>query len=274
VVGTRRYRLRILNASNRRVYHLTLGGGQPMIQIATESGLLPAPVTRTSISLAPAERVEVVIDFAGHLGERITLRNDLKGILQFRVDESLADDSDVPPALRPLPGWTKNAVPARTRVWLFTTTAHADPNRPYAGPAWTINGRAFDHHRVDACPRLGSIERWLLVANAGESDHVVHIHDIDWLPVARNLSPPPAWEQGLKETFHLNANNRGEVVEVIGKFTDHLGRYMIHCHMLEHEDEFMMAQFEVVPAEGDLPDYCPPEPPCDSLDPTGCVPSK
>jgi hypothetical protein len=131
---------------------------------------------------------------------------------------------------------------------------------------WTLNGLEFDHNRVDACPRLGSTERWLLVAPTNEMDHVVHIHDVDSLMISRNFQPPPAYEAGLKETYHLNPTKvagagRGDVVEVVLKFTDHLGRYMIHCHMLEHEDGAMMARFEVVPEEGPLPPECPTDAP-------------
>ena len=64
-VADRKYRLRILNASNIRNYQLELSNGQPMTQIGTESGLLPAPVSRQSILLSPAERVDIVVDFNG-----------------------------------------------------------------------------------------------------------------------------------------------------------------------------------------------------------------
>ena len=64
-VERRLYRLRFLNASNARPYSLSLGNGRPMVQIASDGGLLPAPVVRTSIPLEPAERVEVLVDFRG-----------------------------------------------------------------------------------------------------------------------------------------------------------------------------------------------------------------
>lgn len=64
-VGDRRYRFRLYNVSNRREYTFTLSNGQAMTQIGTDSGLLPAPVSRTGIRLGPAERADVVIDFAG-----------------------------------------------------------------------------------------------------------------------------------------------------------------------------------------------------------------
>jgi spore coat protein A len=74
-VGDRRYRFRLYNVSNKRDYSFRLSNGQAMTQIGTDSGLLPAPVSRTSIRLGPAERADVVVDFAGHLGENIVLEN-------------------------------------------------------------------------------------------------------------------------------------------------------------------------------------------------------
>ncbi len=63
-VDRRKYRFRILNASNARGYRLVLGGGREMVQIASDGGLLEKPVRRKEIPIFPAERVEVVIDFA------------------------------------------------------------------------------------------------------------------------------------------------------------------------------------------------------------------
>ena len=74
-VGARRYRLRILNVSQFRTYNLLLSNGAPMVQIATDSGLMPQPVRRREILLGPAERVEVIVDFAGAAGESVELRS-------------------------------------------------------------------------------------------------------------------------------------------------------------------------------------------------------
>jgi len=76
------------------------------------------------------------------------------------------------------------------------------------------------------------------------TSHYIHIHDIDWKVLSRNGAPPPVGEDALKETFRLDP---GEVVVIAGKFSDHLGHYMLHCHMLQHEDHGMMTAFEVVP---------------------------
>src|SRR5262249_40633509 len=101
-VGDRKYRLRILDASNARTYFLELSNGDSFIQIGTESGLLPAPVTRTGMRMGPAERLDVVVDFAGELGQNVYLTDVLTGmpLLEFRVTQHVVDDSSVPPAAR------------------------------------------------------------------------------------------------------------------------------------------------------------------------------
>ncbi|MCL4370282.1 MAG: multicopper oxidase domain-containing protein, partial [Chloroflexi bacterium] len=65
-VATRRYRFRLLNGSNAREYSLALSSGRPFVQVGTEGGLLPAPVSRSSILVAPGERADVIVDFSPH----------------------------------------------------------------------------------------------------------------------------------------------------------------------------------------------------------------
>ena len=70
------------------------------------------------------------------------------------------------------------------------------------------------------------------------------MHDIPFLLLQRDGRPPAVGsdETGLKDTFFLGPN---EDVRVIGKFRDNRGIYVFHCHNLEHEDMFMMSQFQV-----------------------------
>jgi len=229
-VGDRKYRFRILNASNFRTYFLELSSGDSFIQIGTESGLLPVPVTRTGMRMGPAERLDVVVDFAGKLGQNIYLVDALTGtqLLEFRVTQDVTDDSVVPATLRPLPDIGE---PSVTRNWSFDQTAGH----------WTINGLRFDPSRVDARPVLGTTEKWVFTNPTGQA-HTVHIHDVSQQCLSRNGGACYPYE-ALKETWYLAP---GEVLEVKLKFTDHVGMYMLHCHMMEHEDDGMMTQFEVV----------------------------
>jgi spore coat protein A, manganese oxidase len=231
-VGDRKYRFRILNASNFRTYFLELSNGDSFIQIGTESGLLPVPVTRTGMRMGPAERLDVIVNFAGEMGQNIYLVDALTGtqMLEVRVSQHLTDDSSIPATLRPLPDIGD---PSVTRNWSFDQTAGH----------WTINGLRFDPSRVDARPVLGTTEKWVFT-NPTAQAHAVHIHDVAQQCVSRNGGACYPYET-MKETWYLAP---GEVLEVKLKFTDHAGMYMLHCHMLEHEDDGMMTQFEVVRA--------------------------
>jgi FtsP/CotA-like multicopper oxidase with cupredoxin domain len=229
-VGDRKYRFRILDASNFRTYFLGLSNGDSFIQIGTESGLLPAPVTRTGMRMGPAERLDVVVNFAGELGQNIYLVDVLTGtqLLEFRVTQHVTDDSSIPATLRPLPDIGE---PTVTRNWSFNQ----------AGGHWAINGLRFDPNRVDARPVLGTTEKWVFTNPTGQA-HTVHIHDVSQQCLTRNGGACYPYET-MKETWYLTP---GEVLEVKLKFTDHVGMYMLHCHMVEHEDDGMMTQFEVV----------------------------
>lgn len=242
-VADRKYRLRLLNASNVRSYDLVRSDGRPFIQVGSESGLLPAPVSRDRLMIGPGERADVVVDFAGQLGQDVVIRN-LAGfgttsqLMQFRVRRDEADPSSVPAALRSARTMAVGN-PVANRTWVL--------DRDMSNGMWTINGRGFDHHRFDAKPQLGTTERWTFV-NATSVDHIVHIHDVDWHVLSRTGKLPSglldADESGAKESFRVRPN---EVVVVQSTFTDHTGSYVWHCHLLEHEDFSMMTQFEVVP---------------------------
>ncbi len=207
-VSAQRYRLRILNASQFRSYNLFLSNGAPLVQIGTDSGLMPRPVRRSEAMIGPGERVELVVDFSAAAGESVELRSGPRhgarnplgartyvgALMQFRVDSRrLPDRTRVPRKLRPLPAWTRRASHKPDRTWeisiggLFKTT-------------WLINGRTFNPARADAQPKLGSVETWEIV-NRTNVAHMMHMHMTDWYLLSRNGKPPPPWEDCLKETF-------------------------------------------------------------------------
>src|SRR3712207_1956444 len=195
-VAARRYRLRLLNAANFTTYNFALSTGEDLVQIATESGLLPAPITRKGVMLGPAERAEVIVDFSGKLGQSLTLMSlpseeggqtaasgapPQAELMQFRVTRPAVDGSRVPDRLRPLPDWVRELSPAPTRTWVF----ELDYDKSKARPAWGINGLQFDPDRVDAYPRMGTTETWQLV-NVSNVTHLIHLHAADWYTLSRN----------------------------------------------------------------------------------------
>jgi spore coat protein A len=250
-VTARRYRLRILNASQFRPYNLHLSNGAPLVQVGTDSGLMPKPVRRESIFIAPGERVEVVVDFDSAAGERVELRSGPRhgarhplgahpyvgALMQFRVAPGRRlDRTRVPRKLRPLPAWTRHVSRKPKRTWevsvggVFKTT-------------WLINGRTFNPAHADAHPKLDTTETWEIV-NRTDVAHAMHLHHTDWYLLSRNGNPPPPWEDCLKETFFLFPRER---ILIAGHFADYTGKFVVHCHMLDHEDHGLMGQFEVVP---------------------------
>jgi len=135
--------------------------------------------------------------------------------------------------------------------------AHIDAHRvmtfsedPVTG-LFYINHATFDPKRVDLKVRLGSIEEWT-VRNSSEELHVFHIHQVHFQVLSVDGKPMPF--SSLVDT--INVPIHGEV-KVRVAFTDPniVGRFMFHCHILEHEDKGMMAQMEVYdPKTGPMPD--------------------
>ncbi|MBW3653164.1 MAG: multicopper oxidase family protein [Actinobacteria bacterium] len=249
-VHPQRYRLRVLNASHFRAYELRLSGGLPMVQIATDAGLMPRPVRRSRILLGPGERVELVVDFAGARGRDVHLLSGARAggprrpgsipyagpLMQFRVGTRREPDrTAVPRELRPLPAWVAEASTKPSHVWRFTVGGGLRPR-------WLINGRSFDPAYVEATARLGETVTWELRNQTGVA-HLIHLHHTDWYMLSRNGRRPPPWEACLKDTFFLDP---GERVLVAGRVSDYTGKYVVHCHMLDHEDHGLMSQFEVL----------------------------
>ncbi|MEU4690758.1 multicopper oxidase family protein [Actinoplanes sp. NPDC023714] len=237
-VAARRYRFRLLNTSNHRTFHLTFGD-LPVVQVGSDGGLLPRPVPVTELSLSPAERADVVVDFGGRAtGSRILLETaELGPILRFDVDRQSADTSAVPAVLRTMPA---PPVPIRERE----ITLGLSPDQQW----FWIDGKPYDPYRIDATVRRGTTEVWK-VHNAdtvfGGIEHVFHMHLVQFRVLDRDGAPPLPGETGFKDTVHIPG---GTTVRLLAKFTDFTGVYAYHCHMMEHASTFqMMAQMEVVP---------------------------
>ena len=247
-VSATRYRLRLLNSSPFSSYNIALSDGRPFLQIGTGSGLLPRAVVRSHVLLGPAQRADVVVDFHGATGQDLVLRSEpatpgTSGddaretpIMEFRVGDPARDTTRLPARL-PSPALVSPVPATVAKTWTFGLGGD-----DHHGSFWSINGKAFDPARVDHRPRLGTVERWRF-RNTSEVTHYVHIHAEQWRTLLRNGRRPPPWELGLEDTWRLEP---GEQVEVAARFTDYTGSFMIHCHMLDHEDHGMMARFDVV----------------------------
>lgn len=239
-----RYRFRILNASNARRYRLRLdpapeGVPEPFVQIGSDGGLLATPLTHPHLDLASAERQEVVIDFSGYrVGEAVKLLNDFgegstERIMEFRIVRTERDESSVPDVLSEI----EPLDPAEATVerdMVFGSQA-IDGHH-----GWTINGEAFAVDDVHAAPHQGAVEIWNLY---GDFHHPVHLHLVHFQVLNRGTKGPGRFDHGWKDTIDLRP---AEQARIITRFDGNPGKYVFHCHNLEHEDMMMMGNFEVV----------------------------
>ncbi len=169
-VEPRKYRFRILNGANGRFYRLSLSPAAQLHQIGTDQGLLSAPIDVPSVQLAPGERADVVIDFAGHGGDKILLVSDSFTLMQFRVSRTpVSDPSALPASLRPLPRIAESAAILTRRLTLDEQT-----NMVAESQGMLLNKTPW-HMPITEKPVLGTTEIWELV-NLTDDVHPIHLH--------------------------------------------------------------------------------------------------
>lgn len=252
-VKRRKYRFRILNASVSRSYLLSLSNGASMTVVATDAGLMPAPVAVKEFRHGNGERYEVVIDFARYApGTRIVLRNGpLRNNTAFAdTDKVMAFDvvgGSYPTTDNSVPGQLYPAQPTMAlQESQAVRTRRLDFGRNKG--QWTINGGTWNDvvrsgfSRVVADPYRDEVELWEVRNLSGGWNHPVHLHFVDFRILSRNGKPAMAHERGAKDTVYVGEN---ETVRLLIKFDQGQGTYMLHCHNLVHEDHDMMAQFTI-----------------------------
>jgi spore coat protein A len=265
-VEPRLYRFRLLNASNSRIFQLSLLPEQWFIQIGTDGGLLPEPVVRGELLLAPGERIEAVIDFRGREGRRITLVNHAPApypsgggpvpglVMQFRVRRPLSEDVNtgkIPETLVRVPRLQETeAVKTRRLRLIEVMPGNGQPHRVL------LDGRRF-MDPITEDPANGSVEIWEFV-NTTIDTHPIHLHAVHFQLLDRQafdvrrqqrtsevvltgkaIQPAPE-ERGWKDTILCPP---GQVTRIITPFAGEPGRFVWHCHMLEHEDNEMMRPY-------------------------------
>jgi spore coat protein A len=287
-VEPRKYRFRILNASNARVYRMALqesadtgqllGRPGPVFhQIGSDGGLLPAPVTRTQLLIAPAERQDIVIDFSGFKGKSFVLTNDAPApfpdgddvvppdIMVFKVNQPLQgqDRSRLPATLNSVP-LISPASSVRTRDLVLS---ELDSAPPFENPIMAMINDAHWDDPVTENPKAGSVEIWRIINTTGDA-HPIHIHlvqfqildrqhfDITQYPNLVLDQPPQPPENNERPAWKDTVLSYPETVtRVIAKYDLPSGanarhgqkfRYVYHCHILEHEENEMMRPYDVV----------------------------
>ncbi len=264
-VEPRKYRFRVLNGSNTRGYQLYLDSGEPFYQIGSDGGLLAKTVKMDQLALEPAERVDLIIDFSGLEGEKIVVKNNLgpnadpddetDDVMQFRVNQqrSGSDKSRIPRNLSHIPSLKNNHVTAMRNLKLLGSTDE------FGRPLLLLDNKKW-HDPVTEKPLLDTTEVWSFM-NITNFTHPIHIHLIEFQVLDRqpfdldkynetgeivftgSAVPPEANERGWKDTV---AAPSAMFTRVIVHFSPYAGRYVWHCHILEHEDHDMMRPMDVI----------------------------
>jgi FtsP/CotA-like multicopper oxidase with cupredoxin domain len=232
-------RLRLLNASPAEALRLALDDG-PLHLIATDGGLLAAPVELGELLLSPGERAEVLVVLPRDAGRTVRLRR----LPYARAGGAAGTDPETLLELRP----PERPTPARLPRTL-ATVERLDPARAARRRRLTlgvddfgrylINGRPFAHDRVDADVRAGDLELWEVV-NTHTTDHPFHLHTYGVQVVERDGRPEPltAW----RDVVNVRGGRSVLLAVPFRRFT---GTTVFHCHVGDHEDGGMMGVVRV-----------------------------
>jgi FtsP/CotA-like multicopper oxidase with cupredoxin domain len=278
-VEPRRYRFRLLNACNARALILKIVANPlaprpapaalPLWQIGADGGFLPRPAQTDQLLCATAERADVIVDFTSvAAGTELFLINEGpdmmfsggspgKGltpadpattgqVMKFVVGPRATPDTSVPPAQLSLPPLT--SLGPSTRTWQISLNEQRSASTPNATTRYLL-GTVTDGKPtplewgadVTERPALGATETWELTNFTGQA-HPIHLHQVQFRVTGRQpigggpSRPPQDGETGVKDTVIAYPN---EITRVDARF-DIPGRYVMHCHILDHEDNEMM----------------------------------
>lgn len=252
-VESRYYRLRILNGSNARVYNLGLSNNANFIIIGNDAGLIATPTTVQSVMMGPGERLDVLINFGGMaVGSSVYLENKLFSgagaaqgvqdfpIMKFVVSQQVSDSFVVPLTLSSITAINPNTA-VKTRTF---DISNSGMNMSAGAMQHTINNKTFDSTRIDETVAANTNEIWVFDNTQGSEPHPMHIHAVQYQVLqrigGRNQLIPS--ESGWKDTVLVMP---GEMVKVLVPFENYTGKFVFHCHNLEHEDSGMMLQYQL-----------------------------
>ncbi|KFX93725.1 hypothetical protein V490_04716 [Pseudogymnoascus sp. VKM F-3557] len=255
-VEPRKYRFRLLDMSLSRTFTLSIHSstnGQDkaisFLVVASDSGFMATSVVTNTLTMAMAERWEIIVDFAPFIGQNLTMKNEREvfadtdyaftdHVMQFNVGNVVSSNDNNGPAPSSL-----------TSLDLPSAKSSVDRTFKFdqSHDAWLINGVSFEdvQNRVLADPPRGKTEVWSLENHSGSWSHPIHIHLVDFQITSRSKgrkSLQPYEVPALKDVVVLGPNER---VQVLVRFSPYPGLYMFHCHNLIHEDHSMMAAFNV-----------------------------
>jgi FtsP/CotA-like multicopper oxidase with cupredoxin domain len=238
-------RLRLVNSANGRVFKPDFGNLDVRI-IAVDGLYLREAIPYRGFELAPGNRLDLDIRFgAATSGVQPVVDRFYEQRPNHLADivvDGIAPEapSFAPPAHARVPAWREGL--ARPVTKLFRLNARRGGEH---GIEWTINERAFAGHDHDAPPALtmqAAVFQRLQFTNQSYRLHPIHLHGMFFRLLARNGVPVD--EPFFRDTVLMHAQ---ETID-IGLVPEDPGRWMMHCHVLEHAEAGMMTTLEVVPS--------------------------
>ena len=253
-VASRYYRFRILNGSNARIYNLAFSNNSDFIIIGNDGGLLKNPLAIKSILLAPGERLDVLVNFAGlAIGTEVFLvskefnnggtaqgKQGFK-IMKFKVTQTVSDNFIVPVSLSAVISISPSSS-SKTRNFIINAMQMS------SGMNMTgihrINDKTYDKNRIDENVSANATEIWVFDNSQGDEPHPMHLHGVHFQILERSGGRAQliVSESGWKDTVLVMPR---ETVKIIIPFSTLTGVFVFHCHNLEHEDDGMMLQYQL-----------------------------
>ncbi len=233
-------RWRVINASASRVFRLAIPGHN-LLHVGNDGGLFEKPVELSEITVANGERVELLVRGIGKPGDRAALQ-----ALPYDryINQTRPKDWETTRDLLSLvysaaPAVAAVKLPATLRVIPALDTSHSSVTRVVTLSQGLINGKMMDMDRVDFTAKLGATEIWQ-IENIVGMDHPFHLHGYQFQVIDRNGVPEPfrSWKDMVNVPKHSTAR-------IVVRYANYPGKWMFHCHILDHEDHGMMGILEV-----------------------------
>ncbi|MFC0680085.1 multicopper oxidase family protein [Lysobacter korlensis] len=242
-VTTERVRLRLLNGSTARTYDFAIDDGREVALVATDGGLLEAPHRTDHVRLSPGERAEIVVDMEPGSDAMLISRPPDLGDVLLPGAYGGQDEFEVL-RLRAAPALQASAQVADAFDSFGIDSFDATRTRAFEVQNREINGRRMAMDRIDEVIELGTTEIWE-VTNRDGFPHNWHVHDVQFEVLSIDGEPPPPELGGRKDTVYLEPRRLYRLIMRFEDYADERHPYMMHCHLLLHEDQGLMAQFLV-----------------------------
>jgi FtsP/CotA-like multicopper oxidase with cupredoxin domain len=289
-VRRRKYRFRILNTGPAKTWDLRLvdsnGTQRPWTVVAVDANFLRTPwqISSGNLTIFVASRYDVIVDFSQFpVGSSVYLRENAQQfvsapqppdpapglsinnvLMRFDVvgDAIIPDTPPIPDTLVDLPTMPP---PAAFFEWRFQRPTQ--PGLTTCAGQNQINELPFDANRIDHVVLKGTTEEWTLRNDICTNNwtHPVHIHFEEGRVLERTTRPNPTTQPNVRVQVPLLPdeqfdNARRDVYPLPGQhsvrirlqFRDFVGRYLIHCHNMGHEDNFMMVRWDIVDSIAEL----------------------